>query len=70
MLTKSYTEGPDVLCDATMLPGHDARLSQIVQEAGLPVINVPHDGDNGRPGHQHTGIRRWGFNSVLLQDSA
>jgi hypothetical protein len=56
-----------MLRDAAMLPGHNAGLTEIVQEAGLPVVNVAHDGHNGRPGHQHTRVRRRRFNSILFK---
>ncbi len=41
--------GPDVLCDPAGFPVHDFRLADIVQKRGLPVINVSHEGDDGRP---------------------
>src|SRR5699024_5154144 len=40
--------GADVLGDAAGLPGADLRLADRVQQAGLAVVDVAHDGDDGR----------------------
>ena len=39
--------GPDVLGDPARLPGHDARPADLVEEAGLAVVHVAEDGDDG-----------------------
>ncbi len=36
----------NVLGDATMLAGHNVRVADGIQQAGLTVVNVTHDGDN------------------------
>lgn len=36
----------DVLCDPAGLRGHDLALPQTVQQCGLAVIHVTHDGDH------------------------
>src|SRR5699024_2818796 len=40
--------GVDVLGDAAGLPGADLRLPDRVQQAGLAVVDVAHDGHDGR----------------------
>ncbi len=65
VLAECDAEGPDVLGDAAMLPLHNARLPEIVQEAGLPVVNMAHDGHNRWPWHQHTWIWWSCFHCVL-----
>src|SRR5699024_9451317 len=40
--------GADVLGDAAGLPGADLRLADRIQQAGLAVVDVAHDGDDGR----------------------
>src|SRR5699024_7933104 len=40
--------GADVLGDAAGLPGADLRLPDRVQQAGLAVVDVAHDGHDGR----------------------
>ena len=41
----------DVLGDAAGLAGADRRLADRVQQAGLAVVDVSHDGDDGRTRH-------------------
>lgn len=38
----------DVLRDATSFGGGDTGLADGVEQGGLPVVHVPHDGDDGR----------------------
>ena len=44
--------GADVLGDAAELPRHDVRLADRVQELGLAVVDVAHDGDDRRARHE------------------
>jgi hypothetical protein len=67
VLAECDAEGPDVLGDTAMLPLHNARLPEIVQEAGLPVVNMAHDGHNRWPWHQHTWIWWSCFHCVLQE---
>ena len=47
-----YTESTNVLCDATKLASCNACRTHVIQDCGLAVINVTHDGDNRRSGRQ------------------
>ncbi len=47
-LRKGDVVGTDVLGNSTRLTGDDVRISDEVQQGCLSVVNVPHDGDNGR----------------------
>ena len=42
--------GADVLGDAAGLAGGDVRLADGVKKGGLAVVNMAHDGDDGRTG--------------------
>ena len=44
--------GADVLGDAAGLASSDAALADVVQQGGLAVVDVTHDGDDGGTGHQ------------------
>src|SRR5690606_21167380 len=44
--------GADVLGDATRLALDDVGLADGVEEGGLAVVDVAHDGDHGRAGHE------------------
>ena len=44
--------GTDVLGDTTGLTGNDVGIADIVEQLGLTVINVTHDGDDRWTGHQ------------------
>ena len=47
--------GADVLGDAAGLPGHQVGVPDRVEQLGLAVVDVTHDGDDRRPGH-HVGV--------------
>jgi hypothetical protein len=47
--------GANVLRDSTGLAGDDVRFPDVVEERRLAVIDVAHDGDDGRPRHQLLG---------------
>ena len=53
----------DMLCDATEFLGHDVRLSNCVEELGLAMVYMPHDGDNWR-----TLFQLFGFVGGLFYD--
>lgn len=55
----STQKSPDVLCDATGLRGHDLALPQTVQECGLAMIHMTHDGDHWGAWHQAGQVRWW-----------
>ena len=40
--------GTDVLGDAAVLACHNLGVADGIQQAGLTVVNVTHDGDNRR----------------------
>ena len=40
--------GTDVLRDAAVLARHDVGLADGIEQPGLTVVNVTHDGDNRR----------------------
>ena len=42
--------GADVLGDATGLARDDVGVAQLVEQPGLAVVDVTHDGDDGRRG--------------------
>ena len=44
--------GADVLRDSAVFPLRDVRAADGIQELRLAVVDVPHDGDDGRPGPQ------------------
>ncbi len=44
--------GTDVLGDAAGLVAHDVRLADRVEQAGLAVVDVTHDGDDRRAGDE------------------
>ncbi len=48
--------GADVLGDATGLAVRNVGLADGVQDAGLAVVDVAHDGDRRRPGLQVGGL--------------
>ena len=62
----------DMLGDAAGLAGGDVGMADIVQKGGLAVVDVTHDGDDGRPGLQvflfilDPGVAQ-GFLSRLVQ---
>ena len=47
--------GADVLGDSAGLAGHDVGLADVVEQRGLAVVDVAHDGDHRRPRHQLLG---------------
>jgi hypothetical protein len=50
--------GADMLGDAAGLVGGDIGLAQGIEQRGLAVVDVPHDGDHWRP-RGHFGIHVW-----------
>ena len=48
--------GTDVLGDTTSLTGNDVRVADVVQQRGLTVVNVTHDGHNRRTLNEICGI--------------
>ena len=44
--------GTDVLGDAAGLVAHDVGLADRVEQAGLAVVDVTHDGHDRRPGDE------------------
>ena len=60
--------GADLLGDAAgLLFGH-ARLAQGVQQRGLAVVDVAHDGDHRRPRRQHAAaLGHLGLEDVVLE---
>ena len=65
--------GADVLGDATGLARRHLGAADVIQEGGLAVVDVTHDGDHGRAGHlghfaqfplqlEHEGV----FDALLL----
>jgi hypothetical protein len=46
-----YVVGADMLGYAAGFTGGHARLANVVEQRGLAVIDVTHDGDHGRTGH-------------------
>ena len=44
--------GADMLGDATGLAGHHVGLAQGVEQRGLAVVDMAHDRDHGRAGHE------------------
>ena len=46
----------DVLCDAAGFVGRHVGLAQGVQQAGLAVVHVAHDGDHRRPVRKVAGV--------------
>lgn len=51
-------ESADVLRDASKFPVHDVAVAQCVEEGGLAVVHVTHDGDDGWTFDQVWGIWR------------
>lgn len=49
----------DVLCDPASLRGCDLALPQTVQQCGLAVIHVTHDGDHRGAWHQAGQVSWW-----------
>ncbi len=49
LVVPHHLVGPDVLGDATGLAGHHVGLADPVQEERLAVVDVAHDGHDGRP---------------------
>ena len=47
--------GADVLRDAARLAGDDVGLADVVEQRGLAVVDVAHDGDHRRPRYQLLG---------------
>ena len=47
--------GADVLRDAARLAGDDVGLPDVVEQRGLAVVDVAHDGDDRRTRHQLLG---------------
>ena len=47
--SRSRLVGADVLGDATGLAAGHVGLADVVEELGLAVVDVTHDGDDGRP---------------------
>lgn len=56
-------KSPDVLRDAPRLLSSDLALPQTVQQGGLTVVNVTHDGYHRRSVNQVSRIRRMSENS-------
>ena len=50
--------GADVLGDAAGLARGDVGLADGVEQRGLAVVDVAHDGDDRRARHQVLGVRR------------
>ena len=48
--------GADVLRDAARFAGHDVGLADAVEQEGLAVVDVAHDGDHGRTGPEVVGL--------------
>ena len=48
--------GTDVLGDATGLAGHDVGVADVVEELGLAVVDVTHDGDDRRAAGKVRGV--------------
>ena len=44
--------GPDVLGDPTRFTGGDAGFAEVVEDGGFAMIDVAHDGDDGRAGFE------------------
>ena len=51
-----YLVSTDVLGDTARLAGDDVGLADIVEQRGLTVVDVTHDGDDGVAGHEVFGI--------------
>ena len=47
-----HAVGTDVLGDTTCLTGRNVGLADVVQERGLTVVHVAHNGNNGRALHE------------------
>jgi len=58
--------GSDVLGDAAGLTGDDVGLADVVQQRGLTVVHMTHDGDDGRTLDQVCGIIGLFLNLVLV----
>jgi hypothetical protein len=50
--SRPHLVGADVLGDAAVLAGHHVGGAQRVEQAGLAVVDVAHDGDHRRPRQQ------------------
>ncbi len=48
--------GADVLGDAAVLGVDDVRVTDRVEQLGLTVVDVTHDGDDRRTGHHILGV--------------
>ena len=59
--------GADVLGDAARLARGDVGLADRVEQRGLAVVDVTHDGDDRRARHQVLGlVRRLGVEALVL----
>ncbi len=62
--------GADVLGDTAGLAGHDVGLADVIEQRGLAVVDVAHDGHDRRTGHQLLralfGLVQLGFGGVLV----
>ena len=47
-----------MLCDAPKLLINDSGLPEVIEERGLAVVNVAHDGHHSRTLDQDAGVRR------------
>jgi hypothetical protein len=47
-----YLVGTDMLGDTAELAGNHIGLAYRIKEFGLAVVNVAHDGNHWRPGHE------------------
>ena len=47
-----YVVGTDVLGDTTRLAGNHVGIADVVQEGGLTMVHMAHDGDDRRPAHE------------------
>ena len=62
--------GADVLGDATGLAGDDVGLADLVEQQGLAVVDVAHDGDDRRSRTTAAISSSWSSSSKNLASSA
>ena len=55
-----------MLCDTTGLTSDDVGFTDVVQQGGLTVVNMSHDGNNGMTRLQILGIVLFRHSALLV----